>query len=146
MTAPRPTVYVIDDDLSFRRAVSRLLEAAGYEVHGYSSAESFLADAPRTRKDTCVLCDVRMSGHDGIDVQRVLRERGSLLAVVFVTAYSDRHTEEQARAGGAVDFLTKPVGKDRLLGAVEQALSVAKVSLGQDAGNASSRGTRRSRM
>ena len=127
MTPARGTVYVVDDDLSFRAAISRLLEAAGYHVSGYSSAESFLADAPHTLEGACVLCDIRMSGHDGIYVQRALLERGSRLAVVFLTAYADRHTEEQARAGGAVDFLIKPVGKGRLLGAIERALRAPAV-------------------
>jgi FixJ family two-component response regulator len=128
VSTPRPTVYVVDDDLSFRKAVSRLLQAAGYEVLGYSSAESFLADIPRTREDTCVLCDVRMSGHSGMDVQRALIEQGSPLTIIFMTGFADRHTEEQALAGGAIDFLPKPFGKDRLLGAVSRALSVSRDS------------------
>lgn len=127
MIEPRPTVYVVDDDLSFRTAISRLLEAAGYDVVGYASGESFLADAPLTRGHACVLSDIRMSGQDGIAVQRALAERGSHLAVVFVTAYADRLTEEQARAGGAVDFLVKPVGKNRLLAAIERALMASDV-------------------
>src|SRR5215470_19846468 len=112
MTAPvseKPIVYVVDDDDSLRKAVARLLRAAGYEVCAYASAGDFaLANRERTRRG-CVLLDVRMPGPSGLDLQEALAREDEPLPVIFLTAYGDIPTSVRAMKAGAVDFLTKPI-------------------------------------
>ncbi len=122
MSATQPIIHVVDDDASFRRAVTRLLGTAGYEVRGYASASEFLAagsdDAPG-----CVLVDLRMPGESGLDLQGTLAQAEYLMPVIFLTGHGDIPTSVHAMRHGAVDFLTKPVKKQILFDAVERALA-----------------------
>lgn len=119
------TVYVVDDDPSFRRAAVRLLEATGYDARAFDSVTAFMASLPERDHAACVLSDMRMPGHNGLDLQRILREAGRDVPMVFVTAYEDPSAAERAEAGGAIRVLAKPVGKEDLLEAIEEALGVA---------------------
>lgn len=119
--AEKEIVHVVDDDESLRTAVSRLLRAAGYEVHTYASAGEFaLARTPDLHG--CVLLDVRMPGPSGLDLQ-VSLARGEGLPVIFLTGHGDIPMSVQAMKAGAVDFLTKPVQRADLLAAVKTALA-----------------------
>jgi FixJ family two-component response regulator len=115
-------IHVVDDDAGMRRALSRLLEAAGYAVCSYASAGDFLlADVGDT--PGCVLLDVRMPGPSGLDLQEALAKRGAPLPIVFLTGHGDIPMSVRALKAGASDFLTKPVKRDTLLAAVESALA-----------------------
>jgi FixJ family two-component response regulator len=114
-----PTVYVVDDDASMRASLTRLLQAAGYEVHTYSSADEFLLGRP-WKSPGCVLLDVCMPGSSGLDLQEALKET---LPVVFLTAHGDIPMSVHAMKAGAVDFLTKPAQHESLLAAVQIALA-----------------------
>ena len=118
----RPVVYVVDDDASMLRALSRLLNLAGYDVQGFTSATDFLAwHQPQHRG--CVIADLRMPGMDGLDLQSALARSGNPLPVIFLTGHGDIPTSVHAIKGGAEDFLTKPVQKEKLLPAVERAMA-----------------------
>ena len=125
MTAPdseKPIVHVVDDDDSLRKAVTRLLRAAGYEVRAYASAGDF-ALSDRDNRRGCVLLDLRMPGPSGLDLQEALAKEEEPLPVIFLTAHGDVPTSVRAMKTGAVDFLTKPVKRDVLLNAVRAALA-----------------------
>jgi FixJ family two-component response regulator len=113
-------VHVVDDDVSFRIAMGRLLEACGYPVTLYDSAKSFLRASP-AREPGCVLLDVNMPELSGLQLQENLREMGVLLPVIFLTGHGDVPMSVRAVKAGAEDFLLKPVGRDALLDAVERA-------------------------
>jgi PAS domain S-box-containing protein len=115
------TIYIVDDDLSFRVAIDRLLRAIGYQVIVYESGEQLLANPPGTETG-CILLDMRMPGLDGIEVQERLSESGSNLPIVFLTGHGSVETSVQAIKAGAEDVLTKPVSKTTLLEAIERAL------------------------
>jgi FixJ family two-component response regulator len=117
-----PIVYLVDDDPSFLRALSHRLQAAGYRVEAFGSAEEFLArrlsDAP-----ACAVIDLQIPGPGGLGLQEALAQAQEPLPVVFVTAHGDVSSSVRAMKQGAIDFLAKPVQGDELLDAVRRALA-----------------------
>jgi FixJ family two-component response regulator len=123
MSAPPPSrVFVVDDDASVRKSLSRLLTGAGFEVEAFASVQDFLA-RPRYEGPCCLVLDVRMPGLTGLDLQEALTAAGRLLSIVFITGFVDVRESVQAMKGGAVDFLTKPVGAKELLAAIQRAVA-----------------------
>ena len=122
-----PIVYVVDDDPSFRKAVSRLLRTAGLEVETLASAQEFL-DHPMVDRPSCLVLDVRMPGPSGIDLQAALQEARRDLPIVFMTGHGDVSTSVRAMKGGAVDFLEKPFRAAELLACVQRGLARSRQS------------------
>jgi len=122
VSGEKPVVHVVDDDHAFRTAVTRLLEAAGYEVRGYGSAGDFLIARPGDVPG-CLLLDVNLPGPSGLELQAALVERGVELPIVFLTGHGDVPGSVRAMKAGAVDFLEKPVAREPLLSAVGEALA-----------------------
>ena len=116
-------VYLIDDDSSFRAAIQRRLERAGYRVVAHPSAEHLLDQRPDESLPGCILLDVRMPGLDGLQLQSRLTELGWTLPIVFLTGYPDASTVVKAIKAGADNFLVKPVSSHELLGAIEKAIA-----------------------
>jgi two-component system, LuxR family, response regulator FixJ len=119
---PQPVIHVIDDDNSLRRAVSRLLSAAGHRVQTYASAGEFLA-AHDGHATGCLILDVRLPGMSGLELQEELSRRGNPVPIVFLSGHGDIPMSVRAIKAGAVDFLTKPVQRGPLLEAVKVALA-----------------------
>jgi len=114
-------IHIVDDDASFRSAISRLLRAAGYKVADYESAPRFLqtiADA----KPGCVLLDLQMPFFGGLQLQEELARLARDWPIIFMTGYGDIPTSVRAIKAGAEDFLAKPVSRKTLLEAIERAL------------------------
>src|SRR5476651_2210661 len=116
------TVFIVDDDASFLKSVSRLLRAAGYSVQVFESAKKFL-DHLAPEMSGCVLADLQMPGFNGLELQEALAKSANPLPVVFLSAQGDIPTTVQAMRRGAEDFLTKLGRKEKLLDAVERALA-----------------------
>jgi len=112
----------VDDDDSVRTGVVRLLRAAGYEARGYSSAGEFLLNRSDENAAGCVVLDVRMPGPSGLELQDALARLKVPLPIVFLTGHGDIPMSVRAMKAGAIDFLTKPVSREALLGAVQNAL------------------------
>lgn len=121
MSSVVPTIYFVDDDASFLRAMARLLRVSGHAVQTYSSAEAFLTQHGAEARG-CVLVDLRMTGPSGLELQASLATCENPLPVVFLTGHGDIPTSVRAMKQGAEDFLTKPVQKTALLEAVDRAL------------------------
>jgi FixJ family two-component response regulator len=117
-----PIIYLVDDDPSFLRALSRRLRAADYQVETFGSAEQFLNRAP-SEATGCAVLDLQMTGLSGLKLQEALTQAEETLPVVFLTAHGDVSSSVRAMKGGAVDFLTKPVPGDELLEAVQRAVA-----------------------
>jgi FixJ family two-component response regulator len=118
-----PIIHVVDDDLSFRTAVTRLLRAATYQVRNYASAAEFLGSDPGAAPG-CVLVDLKMPKVSGLDLQQTLARMEDRLPIIFLTGHGDIPASVRAMKAGAVDFLTKPVRREALLRAVENALDL----------------------
>jgi FixJ family two-component response regulator len=122
-----PTVFIIDDDPSARRGVTRLVRAAGLNAEAYPSAEELLASG-RMDEPGCIVLDVRMPEMTGPELQTELAKSEHCLPIIFLSGHADVPIAALAMKGGAVDFLTKPVDRDHLLAAIS-------VSLEKDAEN-----------
>jgi FixJ family two-component response regulator len=124
MTPANSLVFLIDDDASVRRGVSRLLRSAGYESEAFASASDFLA-RDQHAGPACVIVDVRMPGINGMDLQDVLVQRRREEQLIFITGHGNISMCAQAMKAGAVDFLPKPFRDTKLLECVERALARA---------------------
>jgi len=114
-------VGVVDDDLSLRRALRRLLGSAGFGVTTFASAEEFLG-SPERGGIACLVLDVHLGGESGLELQERLAAAGSRVPVLFITARDDAGTRERARRAGAADYLCKPFDEARFLDAIRRAL------------------------
>jgi FixJ family two-component response regulator len=119
------SVFLVDDDASVRKALTRLIRSAGYEVQSFASARDFLDSGPRSEGSACLVLDVRMPGLSGMDLQRELQRAKAILPIIFITGHGDIPTSVKAMKEGAVDFLQKPVKDKDLLKAIEQSLARA---------------------
>lgn len=117
-----PKVYLVDDDESFLRAVSRLLRLSGFQVVDCDSATEFLSQL-ESQAAGCVVADLRMPGMDGMALQAALRQTDNPLPVIFLTGQGDIPSSVRAMRCGAEDFLTKDAPKEDLIGAVRRALA-----------------------
>lgn len=116
------TVYIIDDDESVRRALSRLLRSAGLEPVAFASPDQF-AESDVARPDACVIADVRMPGGSGLDLPELLRSIRRELPVIILTAQDTEPTRAAAKRAGAAAFFCKPVDDQALLDAIHWVLS-----------------------
>ncbi len=121
MTDPSPAVYVIDDDVSVRDAVSSLLRSVGMHTEAFGSTREFL-NIKRPEVPSCLVLDVRLPGVSGLEFQDELKEAGIRIPIIFITAHGDIPMTSRAMKAGAVDFLAKPFQKQDLLAAIHQAL------------------------
>jgi FixJ family two-component response regulator len=121
MTLAHALVYVIDDEMSMRKAIGRLLESEGYSVEMFPGAREFLARPPHGGP-SCVVVDLNLPELNGLDLQRALAESGRVEQLIFITGGASVPTCVQAMKAGAIDYLSKPFRDEDLLGAVKQAL------------------------
>ena len=122
MIPPDSLVFLIDDDPSIRKGVSRLLRSAGYKSEAFESASDFLACAQHSGP-TCIIVDVRMPRLNGMDLQETLIRCHREEQLIFITGHGDISMCAQAMKAGAVDFLPKPFRDGDLLQCVERALT-----------------------
>lgn len=116
------TVHVIDDDLSVRCAVERLLRSHGRQVRTYPSAREFLGQQ-LDPDPACVVLDLQMPEMSGLDLQQVLTRAHESMSIVFISGHANIPDSVRAMKAGAVDFLTKPFDASQLLAAVDAALT-----------------------
>jgi FixJ family two-component response regulator len=116
-----PMVFVIDDDISMRRALTNLFESVGLKVEAFGSAPELM----KTRLPevaSCLVLDIRLPGLSGLDLQTELAKANIHIPIIFITGHGDIPMTVRAMKAGAVEFLTKPFRDQDLLDAVQQAL------------------------
>ena len=116
------TIAFVEDDSSMRRSVLRLLNAHGFGVEEFRSAEAFLGRDADSRV-ACVVLDIHLPGMSGLELRRRLTAEGSILPVIFVTAIDDDAVKMAAIELGCVAYLRKPFPADALIDPVRNALS-----------------------
>ena len=121
-----PVIYVVDDDVSVRDAVSNLLASAGHRAEVFGSTEEFL-DALRPEAPSCLVLDVKLPGISGLDFQEQLEKADIAIPIIIITAHGDIPMTRRAMKAGAIEFLTKPFQKEEFLEAIRQALERDRV-------------------
>jgi FixJ family two-component response regulator len=117
-------VAVVDDDVSVRRALTRLLQSADLRVLTYASAAEFL-DTGLSSTPECLVLDIHLGGMSGLELLARLRELGHNLPIVIITAHDDAQAREAAARGGCVAYLCKPLDAKVLLEEVATAMKRA---------------------
>ena len=123
-----PLVVVIENDLAMLRALSRALQAGGFEPAPYRAAEEFLASPP-DRRPLCLVLDLHLGQMSGFDLQRRLERFGSTLPVVMMTAFDERRIREEALRAGCIGYFDKS-------GEIQGLLDLLRSLLGRDSGSA----------
>jgi FixJ family two-component response regulator len=118
-------VFIIDDDVSIRRSLSLLLEASGYIVETYSSAEEYL-EREIHRGTGCIILDINMEGKSGMELQDELIKFGQQLPIIFITANGNVHLSVKTIRKGAINFLEKPFNENELLNSVSEAIQLSQ--------------------
>jgi FixJ family two-component response regulator len=116
-----PTVFIVDDDDSMRRAIGLLLKTVGYSPVEFSRPNEFLAKFD-PKVHGCLVLDIRMPQMSGLEIQQQLNRTGAMLPVIFITGHGDIPMAVQAMKDGAFDFLTKPFRDQDLLDRINSAL------------------------
>ena len=116
-------VTIVEDDISLREALGRLLTEVGYTVRLFPTAEAYLETAAPCH---CLLLDVRLPGMSGPELQKKMSAGESTCPIVFITGHGDVPMAVEAMKNGAVDFLLKPVDEDLLIAAVNKALKMCR--------------------
>ena len=114
-----PMISIVDDDVSVRRALRRLVGSAGYLVETFASGLEFLRSAPSTRT-ACLVLDIYLDGMNGFELQDQLAADRVTIPIIFMTAHDDAATRERIRRSGAAGYLGKPFDGQALLDAIHR--------------------------
>ena len=121
MKQAKGTVYIVDDNDSFRKSLVRLVQTFGYHTVAFESASGLLA-LDSYGQPGCILLDVQLPDIDGLELQGVLRKKGCSLPIVFMTGHGDIPMSVDVMRKGAVDFLLKPFEIEDLQEAIIKAI------------------------
>src|SRR5204863_10180237 len=116
-----PVISVVDDDLSVRRALRRLIQSAGYAVETFASAAEFL-DARAPGRTSCLILDIQLDGLTGFELHERLAADAAEIPIIFITAHDDAMTRQRVRQAGVAAYLPKPFDKRALLDAIHRAV------------------------
>ena len=117
-----PMISIVDDDISIRKSLDRLIRSAGMEVLVFASAEEFLNSAQARRAD-CLILDIQLPGLSGIELLHYLKTQKCKVPIIFITAHgSDEQARSEAASDRTVAYLIKPFSGEELLDAVNVAL------------------------
>ena len=117
-----PIISIVDDDISIRKSLDRLIRSAGLKVLVFASAEEFLNSA-QSRKADCLILDIQLPGMSGIELLHYLKTQKYKVPIIFITAHgSDEHARSEAASHWTVAYLIKPFSGEELLDAVNTAL------------------------
>ena len=122
-SAPRRTVFIVEDDPSLRLGFQRLLDQHGFEIEVFDSAEDFEAHADLNRPH-CLVLDITLKNRSGIDLRKELHRAGVSIPVIFITAHDCDSVRKAAQDSGCVAYLTKPFLAKSLIGAINKAVGL----------------------
>ena len=131
MSHARPTVFVVDDDVSVRTSLELLIDAAGWQPETFASAQEFL-HRERVVAPSCLILDVSLPDLNGLELQKRVASDRSDMPIIFISGYGDVPMTVRAMKAGAIEFLTKPFEDDVLLDAIRGAIERSLIALREE--------------
>lgn len=131
MSSATPVVFIVDDDVSIRESLELLVRDQNWKPVTFASAQEFL-DHPRKRVPSCLVLDLSLPGLNGLELQKQLAIEHNDVPIIFITGHGDVPQSVQAMKAGALEFLTKPVNDDALVGAIGNAIQRSALALAQN--------------
>ena len=131
-SAPKPVVFIVDDDIWVRESVELLIRSEGWLAETFGSAQEFL-DRPRALVPSCLVLDFSLPGLNGLELQKRVAAERTDMPIIFITGHGDVPITVQAMKAGAVEFLTKPFSPDVLLDAIRKAIERSRTALSREA-------------
>jgi two-component system response regulator FixJ len=125
-------VAVVDDDEAVRDSLSMMLGNHGFGVSSFSSADAFMAVIGVDNLPSCVVCDIRMPGMSGLELQRELAKKWPMVPLVLIPGHGDVSIAVNALKAGAHDFVEKPFSPDRLIDSIKSAIDQTEHKRNQD--------------
>lgn len=132
ISVAKPTVFIVDDDISVQESLASLVVHAGWRAEVFASGREFLA-SPRPLSPSCLLLDVSLPDLNGLDLQKHIAGEGGRLPIIFITGHGDIPMTVRAMKAGAVEFLTKPLTATVLLEAIHNALDQSSTAFHDEA-------------
>jgi FixJ family two-component response regulator len=132
MSSAVPIVFIVDDDVSVRESLELLIRDENWKPETFGSAQEFL-EHPRQRVPSCLVLDLSLPGLNGLELQKQLVTEHIDMPIIFITGHGDVPQSVQAMKAGALEFLTKPLNTDALVGAIRNALQRSSAALAQNA-------------
>ena len=121
------TVFVVEDDEAIRDLLRTLIEASGFNVQTWSTAEAFLADYELPQSG-CLVLDIQLPGMSGLELAEMLRARQLRIPIILLTGRGALLTTLRARQIGALGYLSKPFDNQLLLGYIRRAMAQTGIS------------------
>ena len=106
-TGAKPTVFIVDDDVSVRESLELLIQDGGWKPVLFESAQGFLAKLP-TLVPSCLVLDINLPDLSGLDIQQRISDEKFSTPIIFITGYGDIPTSVRAMKAGAIWYLPKP--------------------------------------
>jgi FixJ family two-component response regulator len=125
---PESRIFIVDDDISVCRAISLLLNSAGYLVETFENVKDLL-QFEDINMPGCILLDIFLEKESGIELQDAIKNKFRNIPIIFITGHGDIPMSVQALKKGAINFLQKPVDDKDLLKAVDEAIKNSQVLL-----------------
>ena len=122
---PVRVVHLVDDDASILRLLQAMVATIGVDARPYASAQAFLSAYNPTAHE-CLVCDIRMPGIDGMELQRQLLAKGATIPIIFLTGFAEVAIAVEAMKHGAFDFIEKPFSAQALLTKIKAALDASQ--------------------
>jgi len=132
MSQDMPVVFIVDDDVSVRESLELLVSTEEWRAETFTSAKEFLAH-PHPRAPSCLILDLSLPDLNGLDLQKRVATDRSDMPIIFITGYGDIPSSVQAMKAGALEFLTKPIDGESLLGAVRSAIDRSRAAMQEGA-------------
>ena len=132
MSHATPIVFVVDDDTSVRESLQGLIDSAGWRSETFPSALAFL-HRPRVAGPSCLVLDMSLPDLDGLELQKRMASDRTHMPIIFISGHGNVPMTVRAMKAGAVEFLTKPLAGDALVGAIQQAIEQSRSALDREA-------------
>ncbi len=116
-------VVIAEDEAIIRLDLKEILLDEGYDVVGETGRGDEAVDLVRTHQPDLAILDIKMPGSDGLAAARAIRDLDAKVAVLILTAFSQRNLIDEARDAGVVAYLVKPFQRTELIPAIEQAMA-----------------------